>query len=43
VAEWMMRDARGHVVYVNERTRRRLELTVTRVDTVPGFDATIWP
>lgn len=43
IREWVRRDPGGRVVYENEGTRRRLLLTVTRVDTVPGFDETIWP
>lgn len=42
IREWVMRDATGHVHYEHERARRTLDLTVTRVDTVSGFDAAIW-
>ena len=42
IQQWVTRDAAGHVRYEHERPRRTLELTVTRVDTVTGFDAEIW-
>jgi hypothetical protein len=42
IRQWLTRDAAGQVHYEHERARRTLDLTVTRVDTVPAFDATIW-
>jgi hypothetical protein len=42
IRQWLTRDPAGHVHYEHERARRTLDLTVTRVDTVPAFDATIW-
>jgi hypothetical protein len=42
IRQWVSRGA-GHVQYRHVATRRTLELTIIRVDTVPGFDATIWP
>jgi hypothetical protein len=42
IQQWVTRDSAGHVHYEHERARRTLDLTMTRVDTVPAFDATIW-
>jgi hypothetical protein len=42
IQQWVSRDSAGHVHYEHERARRTLDLTVTRVDTVPAFDAAIW-
>ena len=42
VPQWVSRDSVGNVSYQNTRARRKLEITLTRVDTVPAFDATIW-
>jgi hypothetical protein len=44
VVEWMERDA-THVRYRSERgvgSRRSLQLTISRVERVPEFDASIW-
>jgi hypothetical protein len=41
IAEWVERDG-DHIRYRNEKARRTLLLTVTRVDTMPPFDASIW-
>lgn len=38
----LARDTSGRIRYDQPRGRRRLEMTVLRVDTVPAFDATIW-
>jgi hypothetical protein len=42
VPQWVSRDSVGNVSYQHTRAHRKLEITITRVDTVPGFDATIW-
>lgn len=42
IQQWVTRDSAGHVHYEHERARRSLDFTVTRVDTVPAFDAAIW-
>lgn len=42
IQQWASRDSAGHVHYEHERARRTLDLTVTRADTVPAFDAAIW-
>ncbi len=42
IQQWVTRDPAGHVHYENERARRTLDLTVTRIDTVSAFDAAIW-
>jgi hypothetical protein len=42
VVEWMERSDSAHVRYRSETGRRSLELTITRTDVVPGFDASIW-
>jgi hypothetical protein len=42
VLEWMERTDSAHVRYRNEGARRSLELTITRTDVVPDFDASIW-
>lgn len=41
IRQWMSRQG-AQVHYQQVRARRTLDLTITRVDTVPGFDATIW-
>jgi hypothetical protein len=42
VAEWVERRDASHVKYRNEGARRSLELSITRREEVPGFDASIW-
>jgi hypothetical protein len=42
VAEWVERTDASHVRYRNEGARRSLQLSITRRDEVPGFDASIW-
>ena len=42
VVEWVSRTAAGIVRYRNESARRSLDLTITRTETVPPFDASIW-
>jgi len=42
VSESVVRSAEGVVRYTNRRARRTLRITVTREETVPGFDASIW-
>ena len=41
IQQWMSRDGQ-HVHYQQIQARRMLDLTITRVDTVPDFDAAIW-
>jgi len=41
VAEWVERSA-SRLRYRNEGARRSLQLTITRTDHPPGFDASIW-
>jgi hypothetical protein len=41
VAEWMERSG-AQLHYRNESTRRSLQLTITKTDEVPQFDASIW-
>lgn len=41
IRQWMARQ--GHQVHYQQiQARRSLDLTITRVDTVPAFDETIW-
>lgn len=40
--QWMERVPHRTVTYRHLRANRALDLTVTQVDTVPRFDATIW-
>ena len=42
IPQWVSRPEGGPIRYEQPRRRRLLQLTVTRVDTVPGFDASIW-
>src|SRR6478672_1846051 len=42
IPQWVARPARGPIVYEQPRLRRSLQLTISRDDTVPGFDASIW-
>ena len=42
VPQWVSRDSAGNVNYQNARAHRKLDITITRVDTVSAFDATIW-
>jgi hypothetical protein len=42
VAEWMERMDASHVRYRDEGARRSLQLTITRTEEVPPFDASIW-
>lgn len=42
VAEWMERSDATHIRYRDERARRSLQLTLTRMEEVPSFDASIW-
>jgi hypothetical protein len=42
VAEWMERADASHVRYRDEGARRSLQLTITRTEEVPPFDASIW-
>jgi hypothetical protein len=42
VAEWIDRSNPSRIHYRDERARRSLQLTVTRTEEVPEFDASIW-
>jgi hypothetical protein len=42
VVESVTRAPDGSVRYANPRTRRMLRITITREETVQGFDAAIW-
>ena len=42
VAEWIDRSDPSHVRYRDEGARRSLQLTITRTEEVPEFDASIW-
>ena len=42
IVEWVERGAGDHLEYRQEASRRSLRIHVTRVDTVEGFDASIW-
>jgi hypothetical protein len=42
IPQWVARPAVGPIRYEQPRLRRTLQLTIARVDTVPGFDASIW-
>jgi hypothetical protein len=40
--QWVERSPDRKVTYRHLRANRSLDLNIVRVDTVPGFDATIW-
>lgn len=42
VSESVVRASDGSVRYANPKARRMLRITITREETVPGFDASIW-
>lgn len=42
IPQWVSRPAAGPIRYEQPRLRRTLQLTISRDDTVPGFDASIW-
>ena len=42
VLEWVDRTDPKHVSYRNNAARRSLQLTITRMDEVSSFDASIW-
>src|SRR5688500_4443304 len=42
VSESVVRSPDGTVRYINSKGRRELRISITREDTVPGFDASIW-
>jgi len=42
VVEWVARADSTHVEYRNATARRTLQLTITRVERVAEFDASIW-
>jgi hypothetical protein len=42
VLEWVDRTDPKHVSYRNTTARRSLVLTITRMDEVSSFDASIW-
>ncbi len=42
IVEWVERVGNRTLKYRNESARRSLQLTITRMDEVPRFDASIW-
>jgi hypothetical protein len=42
VTETVVRSPDGSIRYHNPSSRRTLRITITREETVPGFDASIW-
>lgn len=42
IVEWIERGSADYVEYRQEQGRRILKMHITRVDTVQGFDASIW-
>lgn len=42
IPQWVARPGIGPIRYEQPRLRRSLLLTISRDDTVPGFDASIW-
>jgi len=42
IVEWVARFADGRIRYRDEKSRRQLDLTVTRSDNTASFDAAIW-
>ena len=42
IPQWVERPDVGPIRYEQPRLRRSLQLTISRDDTVPGFDASIW-
>lgn len=42
VIDRLERRADGSLLYLHAPTRRQLTLTITRLDSVPAFDASIW-
>ncbi len=42
IVDRLERKADGALVYFHAPTRRQLTLSITRVDSVPAFDASIW-
>ena len=42
VSESVVRSPDGSVRYVNSKGNRMLRISITREETVPGFDASIW-
>jgi hypothetical protein len=42
VQEWVDRSNPAHINYRNESSRRSLQLTITKTNEVPEFDASIW-
>jgi len=42
IPQWVTRDSAGHIHYEHARARRRLDLTIVRVDSVAAFDPAIW-
>ena len=43
IREWVERVTPEEVRYRHEGARRSLDITITRTETVPAFDASIWP
>jgi hypothetical protein len=42
VIEWIERSDATHIRYRNEASRRSLQLSISRTEEVPAFDASIW-
>ncbi|MBK5188396.1 MAG: hypothetical protein JJD97_09115 [Gemmatimonadaceae bacterium] len=42
IPQWVERPATGPIRYEQPRLRRTLKLMISRDDTVPGFDVSIW-
>ena len=43
IQEWVTRSAPDTIRYRHEGASRTLGITITRTETVPAFDASIWP
>ena len=43
IQEWVSRVTPENVRYRHEGASRSLDITITRTETVPAFDASIWP
>jgi hypothetical protein len=43
IVEWVRRTPSGDVRYVHEPSQRTLGISLTRVESSPPFDASIWP
>ena len=43
IQEWVSRTTPDDIRYRHEGASRSLDITITRTETVPAFDASIWP